>query len=53
MKKMLPCTPFFTSAVTSALASSTSARNSVETCVVASRTSSPIDWSAWPVAARG
>src|SRR5919106_3175511 len=42
---MLPCRPFFYSAVTSARASSTSARTSVETCVVASRTSSPIDWS--------
>src|ERR1700712_603551 len=42
-KKMLPCTPFLTSAATSCLASSTSARTSVETCVVTSLTSVPTD----------
>ena len=45
MKKTLPCRPFFTSAVTSDRASSTSARTSVDTCAVASRTSPPIDCS--------
>ncbi len=43
MKKRLPCTPFLTSLVTSAFASSTSARNSVETWAVASRTRVPIE----------
>src|SRR4051794_17748537 len=45
MKKTLPCRPFLTSAVISARASSTSARTSVETCLVASPTSPPIDLS--------
>ena len=45
MKKTLPCTPLRTSAVTSALASSTSARTSVDMCAVASLTSAPIDCS--------
>ena len=46
MKKTLPLTPLRTSAVTSALASSTSDRNKVEKWVAASRTSSPSDASA-------
>ena len=53
MKKMLPCSPFFTSAVTSARASSTSARTSVETCAVASLTRLPIDCSASGVTGSG
>src|SRR5215212_4794810 len=44
-KKTLPVTPLRTSAVTSDLASSTSARTSVERWVVTSRTSSPTDCS--------
>ncbi len=46
MKKALPVRPFFTSWVISALASSTSARTSVDTWVVASLTNSPMDISA-------
>src|SRR4249920_3420935 len=46
MKKTLPVRPFFTSRVISALANSTSARTSVDTCVVASLTRSPMDGSA-------
>src|SRR4051794_4417105 len=46
MKKTLPVRPFLTSRVISALASSTSARTSVETCAVASLTRSPMDGSA-------
>ena len=46
MKKTLPVSPFFTSRVISALASSTSARTRCETWVVASLTSSPIEASA-------
>src|ERR1700675_3469282 len=46
MKKTLPVRPFLTSRVISALASSTSARTSVDTCVVASLTRSPMDGSA-------
>ena len=42
-KKTLPCTPFLTSAVISVLASSTSARTSVETWVVTSLTSEPTE----------
>src|SRR3954454_5852516 len=42
-KKTLPCTPFLTSAVISVLASSTSARNRVETWVVISLTSEPTE----------
>src|SRR6201997_529014 len=46
MKKTLPVSPFFTSLVISARASSTSARTRVDTWVVASLTRSPIDGSA-------
>ena len=46
MKKTLPVRPFLTSRVISALASSTSARTSVDTWAVASLTRSPIDGSA-------
>ena len=46
MKYTLPVKPFLTSRVISARASSTSARTSVETCVVASLIRSPIDGSA-------
>src|SRR5689334_9924298 len=46
MKKTLPVKPFLTSRVISARASSTSARTSVETWVVASLIRSPIDGSA-------
>src|SRR5918997_3657465 len=42
-KKTLPCTPFLPSAVISVLASSTSARTSVETWVVTSLTSEPTE----------
>ncbi|CRK54559.1 exported hypothetical protein [Rhodococcus sp. RD6.2] len=42
MKNSEPCRPFFTSLVTSALASSTSARTRVETCAVASLTRCPM-----------
>ncbi|SLH22852.1 Uncharacterised protein [Mycobacteroides abscessus subsp. abscessus] len=41
MKKTLPCRPFLISPVTSALASSTSARTRVDICSAASRTSAP------------
>ena len=53
MKKTLPCTPLRTSAVTSALASSTSARTSVDICAVASLTRPPMDWSAGAVTGSG
>src|SRR4051794_39840036 len=43
MKKTLPVRPFLTSRVISALANSTSARTSVDTCAVASLTRSPMD----------
>ena len=43
MKNTLPVTPLRTSAVTSALASSTSARTRLLNCVVTSVTSAPID----------
>src|ERR1700757_4268188 len=46
MKKTLPVSPFFTSRVIAARASSTSARTRVDTWVVASLISSPIDGSA-------
>ncbi|COX81644.1 Uncharacterised protein [Mycobacterium tuberculosis] len=48
MKKTLPVSPFLTSRVISARASSTSARTSVDICVVASLIRSPIDGSAGP-----
>src|ERR1700742_1184928 len=48
MKKTLPVRPFLTSRVISARASSTSARTSVDTWVVASLIRSPIDGSAGP-----
>ncbi|SIL60186.1 Uncharacterised protein [Mycobacteroides abscessus subsp. abscessus] len=50
MKKMLPATPFLTSRMTSARASSTSARTRAETWVVASRTRLPMVGSPVPVA---
>src|SRR5271163_944691 len=48
MKKTLPVRPFLTSRVISERASSTSARTSVDTCVVASLIRSPIDGSPGP-----
>ena len=43
MKKTLPVSPFLTSRVISDFANSTSARTNVDTCEVASLTSSPIE----------